>query len=68
MKLKCDWGDKLGLDKTVDIFTKTFDPESPVEKCKLYCFLSELYGKLKMVRKEAFHLKLASNQIYSINR
>lgn len=63
-----DSQDRLGLDKTVDLFLKTFDPEAPLEKCKLYVFISELFGQLGMMRKQAFFIKVASNQVNSINK
>ncbi|CAD8088333.1 unnamed protein product [Paramecium sonneborni] len=60
--------DKLGLNKTIDLFTKTFDPESPIEKCKFYLFVSELYGQLQMKRKQAYFIRLASFQLATINK
>ncbi|CAD8176333.1 unnamed protein product [Paramecium octaurelia] len=60
--------DKLGLNKTIDLFTKTFDPESPIEKCKFYLFVSELYGQIQMKRKQAYFIRLASFQLATINK
>ncbi|CAD8164903.1 unnamed protein product [Paramecium pentaurelia] len=60
--------DKLGLNKTIDLFTKTFDPESPIEKCKFYLFISELYGQIQMKRKQAYFIRLASFQLALINK
>ncbi|CAK79338.1 unnamed protein product (macronuclear) [Paramecium tetraurelia] len=60
--------DKLGLNKTIDLFTKTFDPESPIEKCKFYLFVSELYGQIQMKRKQAYFIRLASFQLAIINK
>ncbi|CAK74623.1 unnamed protein product (macronuclear) [Paramecium tetraurelia] len=60
--------DKLGLNKTIDLFTKTFDPESPIEKCKFYLFVSDLYGQIQMKRKQAYFIRLASFQLATINK
>ena len=68
MYFRKDVNDKIGLNKTINLFLKTFDPESPPDKCKFYVFVGQLYGSLGMRRKEAFYLKLASNFIRNINR
>lgn len=68
MLFRKDLNDKVGLNKTINLFLKTFDPESPPDKCKFYVFVSSLYGSLNMHRKQAFYLKLASNFIRNINR
>jgi hypothetical protein len=68
MLFRKDLKDKVGLNKTINLFLKTFDPESPPDKCKFYVFVSTLYGSLGMQRKQAFYLKLASNFIRNINR
>ncbi|CAD8075128.1 unnamed protein product [Paramecium sonneborni] len=60
--------DKLGLNKTIDLFTKTFDPESPIEKCKFYLFVSEMYGQIQMKRKQAYFIRLASFELATINK
>lgn len=60
--------DKLGLNKTIELFTKTFDPESPIEKCKFYLFVSELYGQIKMKRKQAYYIRIASLQLTALNK
>jgi hypothetical protein len=68
MLFRKDLNDKIGLNKTINLFLKTFDPESPPDKCKFYVFVSQLYGQVNMLRKQAFYLKLASNFIRNINR
>lgn len=68
MQFRKDSNDKIGLNKTVNLFLKTFDPESPPDKCKFYVFVSDLYGAVGMYRKQAFFLKLSANFISSINR
>ena len=51
MLFRKDLNDKIGLNKTINLFLKTFDPESPPDKCKFYVFVSSLYGNLNMQRK-----------------
>lgn len=44
MQFRKDINDKIGLNKTVNLFLKTFDPEFPPDKCKFYVFVAKLYG------------------------